>query len=373
MNNHRDLRDIFSSIHSMAKTREQSQKRNEIPLTCLCGKNHYDLDSQDETDFNSDDHQDTDGIYIENTPSGSRFSLCPACNPRINCRLCGGTGHMSFAHTSVLETQEGKTKFHWETIRPNACSCMFLEILVQKLNHAKIPDKYIHAEFNCFQFQHIPDDALKKKLAANIEKMIHFCNKLNQDFKNQVQCKQKYFVTLFGPVGSGKTLLATAALKKLMINYNMTGKFVDFQYLLSELRAEYDENKTGENILNELRHVDVLLIDEFGKGRNDKEWQLEKLDDLVNYRYNAQKITFITTNYLPQHFKYPEKEIPYSRNKDIYANDIPINETFWQQSLAERIGMRMYERILEVSEFLDFTQLPSYRKFLGKAFLELYG
>ena len=155
-------------------------------------------------------------------------------------------------------------------------------------------------------------------------------------------------MTLFGPVGSGKTLLATAALKKLISSDNRTGKFVDFQYLLSELRAEYDVNKTGETLLNELRRADVLLIDEFGKGRNDKEWQLEKLDDLVNYRYNAKKITFITTNYLPQNYKYDDKDIPYTRNKDLYA------------------------RILEVSEFVDFTDLPSYRKFLGKSFLDLY-
>ncbi len=368
----RSLLDIFSSIHSIAKNRELSEISNEKELVCHCGKNHNTQENRDELDSSQEEMQDTDAIYIENTPTGSRFALCPACNPRLNCMLCGGTGHMIFTHSYVFDTTEGQEEYHTDHITPNACSCTRLQILVEKLNQAKVPDKYTHAELNSFQFNHLQDDNLRKKLIKNIEKIENFCTKVGTEFKNKIQIKQKYFITLFGPVGSGKTLLATAALKLLITNYNMSGKFVDFQYLLSELRAEYDEHKTGENILNELRNTDVLIIDEFGKGRNDKEWQLEKLDDLVNYRYNAQKITFITTNYLPQTLKYSDKEIPFTRNKDIYAHDVPINETFWQQSLAERIGLRMYERILEVSEFVDFTELPSYRKFLGRNFLERY-
>ena len=356
----------------MAKTREMSQIKIEKPLVCLCGKNHHDIQSQDELDMNPDEIQDTDGIFIENTPEGARFRLCPACNPQVNCRFCAGTGHKTFTRTVVLETEEGNAEYNSVELRPNACSCRHLEILVQKLNAAKIPDKYIHAELNSFQFNHLPDKNLRQKLADNINLVMQFCDRMSLDSKEKNEPNQKYFMTLFGPVGSGKTLLATAALKKLISSDNRTGKFVDFQYLLSELRAEYDVNKTGETLLNELRRADVLLIDEFGKGRNDKEWQLEKLDDLVNYRYNAKKITFITTNYLPQNYKYDDKDIPYTRNKDLYANDTPINESFWQQSLSERIGMRMYERILEVSEFVDFTDLPSYRKFLGKSFLDLY-
>ncbi len=352
LQNSRNLRDIFSSIHSIAKLRESSNKIVEKQLNCLCEKNQFHNDESNE------DIQDTDGIYIENTPQGSRFAVCPACNPRVNCPSCNGTGHKSFLYSDS------------EALRPNSCSCMHLQNLVEKLNQAKIPDKYIHAEFNSFNFNHIEDENSKNKLVLNIEKIEKFCEKMNPDLKPHSH--KKYFMTLFGPVGCGKTMLATAALKTLMSNYNMTGKFVDFQYLLSELRAEYDEHKTGESILNELRNTNVLVIDEFGKGRNDKEWQLEKLDDLVNYRYNAQKITFITTNYLPQSIKYQEKEIPYTRGRDLYSNEIPINETFWQQGLSERIGMRMYERILEVSEFIDFTNLPSYRKFLGRNFLAMY-
>ncbi|MES2616143.1 MAG: ATP-binding protein [Bdellovibrionota bacterium] len=368
MDNQRNLYDIFSSIQAIAESRNLLEKPKTNQLKCLCGSDS-DVDAREESDINKEKLLEAEGIYIENTPRGSRFALCPACDLRNSC-MCGGTtGYILYDRAYVVETKEGKMKYKSEDISPNSCSCMRPQILVHKLNKAGIPDKYIHADFNSFHFNHIKEAHIKEKLSKNIEKVSQFCAKLVQEIK---QHQKKYFVTLFGPVGSGKTLLATAALKMLITNENMSGKFVDFQYLLSELRSEYDDHKTGENILNELRHVDVLLIDEFGKGRNDKEWQLEKLDDLVNYRYNAQKTTFITTNYLPQNLKYQDKEIPYTRNKDIYSHDTPINETFWQQSLSERIGMRMYERILEVSEFIDFTNLPSYRKFLGRDFLEMY-
>ena len=45
MENHRDLRDIFSTIHSIAVSREMSQTENETPAVCLCGKNHAENDS----------------------------------------------------------------------------------------------------------------------------------------------------------------------------------------------------------------------------------------------------------------------------------------------------------------------------------------
>jgi hypothetical protein len=174
-----------------------------------------------------------------------------------------------------------------------------------------------------------------------------------------------------------------AALKALMINYGVLGKFIDFQFLLSLIKAEYDKQKSGENILSELRNADVLIIDEFGKGRTENEWQLEKLDDLVNARYNSNRVTILTTNYLPTAYKYHESDIPrvfgkslpdYWKEKrsDTERGQIPVHENFWVQSLLERVGARMYERILEVSEFIDFMDIPSYRRYLSKGFLSLY-
>jgi hypothetical protein len=50
----------------------------------------------------------------------------------------------------------------------------------------------------------------------------------------------------------------------------------------------------------------------------------------------------------------------------------PSNESFWEQSLPERIGARMYDRIVESSVFVDFIGLPSYRRALADDFIERY-
>ncbi len=372
MKSTRTLDDIFHHLQELAKSKDQNSQNEETKLLCKCGKFIHSEEDKEEENY-EEDCQDTDVIYIDLNSLGHKyFAVCPACHPRSHCLLCGGTGHMVFANSHVVETQSGALEFQTEDLTPHACSCLYLEHLADALNKAQIPDRYIQADLNSFDLNHLQNEKQKEKLNTNIEKMANLMSYLGENHRNKNKGDMKFFVTLFGPVGSGKTLLATAGMKMLMMNYGLSGKFIDFQNLLSQLRAEYDEQKTGENILKELRLVDVLIIDEFGKGRNDKEWQLEKLDDLVNARYNAQKITILTTNYLPPNFKYLDKEMPMQRNKDIYSPEIPLNESFWQQNLLERIGMRMFERIIEVSEFIDFTQLPSYRRYMGRSFLELY-
>lgn len=115
--------------------------------------------------------------------------------------------------------------------------------------------------------------------------------------------------------------------------------------------------------------ADVLVIDEFAKGRVDKEWPLEKLDDIINYRYNHKKITILTTNYLPFQLKYEQKQKPAVYATSAYVSDTPIHESFWDKSLSERIGERMYDRLIEVSEFMSFMSLPSYRRHMAKDLL----
>lgn len=355
MSDERSLYDVFNSLHNMAVAREESRKQqNTKTVPCLCGKNLANTHSEGEeceSDLN-------DLIYVEGGAHGSRFAVCPACDPKPSCSLCAGSGHRTYLNNLTLY----------------ACSCMHVHKLVAALNEAGIPDKYVHADFSSFSTQHL-NETQSKKLRENILKMERFCGQCAAFASGQKDGTQKYFVTLFGPVGGGKTLLATAGLKTLIATYGLHGYFVDFQYLLSQLRAAYDEKKTGESILKKLRETDVLLIDEFGKGRSDKEWQLEKLDDLVNVRYNAKKVTIITTNYLPSDLRYDKKDMPFAQSRDMYASEfdnVLPNETFWHHTLPERIGLRMYERLLEVSEFIDFVGIPSYRRLAGARFLEMY-
>lgn len=324
------LTSLLDELSTLASLREGPQPARPA---CVCN-----ADSWDE-------------ICIKTASTGSTFFVCPACDPKRDCNLCNRTGHRRMLGQEVIVQ---KTPLY-------SCACMNVHHVVDLLNSAEIPDRYIKAKRTAFQMSHLTL-AQKKILEKNIEQLMSFCE--NTD--------TKYFATLFGPVGSGKTLLATVALKKFIIKHKLRGKFIDFQYLLSVIRNQFDQNQTGEHLLNTYRFVDVLVIDEFAKGRMDKEWPLEKLDDLINYRYNHKKITILTTNYLPFQFKYDQKQKPHVYSNSAFAANIPIHESFWDKSLVERIGERMYDRLVEVSEFINFMSLPSYRKVMAREFLTLY-
>lgn len=382
MNESRTFEDIFMSLQKLAELREQE----EIPShkthkpKCYCGRNEFTINQSEDENEDLESGQLKVPIYIKKNNLNFEFAVCPACNPRFECEMCEGTGHRILNKVHVYETEDGETEEHLiEELSPNSCACMHTEFLVNLLNSADIPCKYMEADFFNIKDEHL-NEFQEKKLNENVQKIHKFCK---QVATYTPQIDRKYFITLFGPVGSGKTLLAVSALKMLIIEFGLSGKFVDFQFLLNQLKAEYEQNKSGEELLKKLRNVDILVIDELGKGRNENEWQLEKLDDLINSRYNAKKITILTTNYLPPSFKYDEKEIPRNQNREsqnywgqeninFKNSNIPIHESFWNQSLLERLGSRMYERIYEVSEFIDFTGIPSYRKHVGKGFLDIY-
>ena len=391
MSANRSFEEIFISLQNLAELREQEQEENDSsPIknqihSCRCGKNEYShsIDNSDDNENEEiEDNEPSEPIYIERTQNGLRFAVCPACNPRLHCALCEGTGHRVLSKVHLFETNEGEFEHETEEICPNSCSCTHTERLVTLLNKADIPIKYMEADITSLKDDHLNENQ-SKKLNENIRKIVNFCTQVASSSLSNFSKNQKYFITLFGPVGSGKTLLAVSALKMAIIDYGFSGKFVDFQFLLNQIKAEYEQKRSGESILKELREVDILIIDELGKGRNENEWQLEKLDDLINSRYNARKITILTTNYLPPNYKYDDKDIPRTINKEVNdfwregkvnasQGNVPVHESFWNVSLLERIGARMYERIYEVSDFIDFTGLPSYRKYIGKSFLELY-
>lgn len=382
----RSFEDIFLSLQKLAEMRDQEdplRKRRQKPQ-CLCGRNEFYPNQGEDEQEELETTQVKEPIYIKKNTLSFEFAVCPACNPRIECKMCEGTGHRILNKVHVYESDDGETDEQViEELSPNTCACTLTESLVNLLNKAEIPCKYMEADFLTIKDDHL-NPTQEKKLTQNIEKIHKFCKKIAVSNAHLYNKDYKYFITLFGPVGSGKTLLAVSALKMLILEFGLAGKFIDFQCLLNKLKAEYEQNKSGEVLLKALREVDVLVIDELGKGRNENEWQLEKLDDLINSRYNARKITILTTNYLPPAFKYEEKELPRIPSRDIQKNfwgtesnsdkqtNIPVHESFWNQTLLERLGARMYERIYEVSEFIDFTGIPSYRKFIGKDFLDLY-
>jgi len=130
-----------------------------------------------------------------------------------------------------------------------------------------------------------------------------------------------------GPVGIGKTHLAAGIVRELTLEKGIPCAFVDFLQLLRDLKATFERRAGTAALLESLAGVEVLVIDDLGKGHGS-DWEIEVLDELVGYRYNAGSTLIATTNY-----------------RDQLASESRAREGFFSETLQRRVGDRIYSRL----------------------------
>jgi DNA replication protein DnaC len=154
----------------------------------------------------------------------------------------------------------------------------------------------------------------------------------------------------WGPVGTGKTHLALSIFRALTLEFGIPCLFVDYGNLLMDLRRSFRaEAGTSEAaLMMPLVDVEVLIVDELGKGR-DTEWELTVLDDLISRRYNADRVTLFTTNLMAQG---PRRAAGAGINPAADARASTSSLAGARQSLEERLEARIYSRLCELCEFV---------------------
>ena len=105
------------------------------------------------------------------------------------------------------------------------------------------------------------------------------------------------WLVLRGGYGCGKTHLA-AAIANSCIERGIPAMFSTVPDLLDHLRATFAPSSTllYDEKFEEVRTAPVLILDDLGT-ESSTAWAQEKLFQIVNYRYNAQLPTVITTNH----------------------------------------------------------------------------
>jgi DNA replication protein DnaC len=114
---------------------------------------------------------------------------------------------------------------------------------------------------------------------------------------------------------------------------------VEFSLLLQDLRAGFDRGAPTAELMAPLLSVDVLAIDELGKGRNT-EWETVVLDELVSRRYNAMGTLLGTTNFAPRSTGVAVPNLAAARDASAGA-----------AGLADRVGDRVFSRLSEMVRF----------------------
>lgn len=106
------------------------------------------------------------------------------------------------------------------------------------------------------------------------------------------------WLLLMGNFGCGKTHLAAAIANEAMQKKKMKVLFANAPDLLDHLRATYGPtSEVGyDKLFEAVRTVPLLIIDDLGT-ENATAWAREKLYQIINYRYNFQLPTVITTNH----------------------------------------------------------------------------
>ncbi len=209
---------------------------------------------------------------------GAKSLRDPLAPKPDTCPICKGKGFL------IYDVPPGDPRFN----RLVPCRCTEARLIVERTRTLR--DISNLAALERFTFDSFLPDGIggPSAVRASLRGAYEACYAYAQ--------QPRGWIVLLGGYGSGKTHLAAA-----IANYNLAlGRpvmFVVVPDLLDHLRAAYAPNsETGvDERLDTIREAPLLVLDDLG-AHNSTAWAQEKLFQIINYRYNAQLATVMTSN-----------------------------------------------------------------------------
>ena len=150
---------------------------------------------------------------------------------------------------------------------------------------------------------------------------------------------------LYGPNGTGKTMLGTLVLKTIM-SQGYSGYWTTFIDLIEGKKAGFDNPEAKEWFVRQIKNSDFLLIDDPGKEQTSGErqigFQTSLLDEVVRHRNGMQLPTIITANYSPEVF-----EQRYGQSIASLLTEGQISVPFYGEDFrneAKRLGLEIRQQ-----------------------------
>jgi DNA replication protein DnaC len=142
-------------------------------------------------------------------------------------------------------------------------------------------------------------------------------------------------ILFVGSLGSGKTHLAVAVLRRLIGERGAHGIFCDYGALIKDIQMSYNSSLTLSefSLLDPILSTEILVLDDIG-AQKPSDWVRDNFAHILNTRYNNRLTTIITTNF-----------------PDLAAGSGEMTDTersAREQTLGDRIGDRIRSRLAEM-------------------------
>ena len=206
------------------------------------------------------------------------------------------------------------------------CACLKNSRFSRLWENAHIPKRYEHCELDIF-------DSVKGVTTSKID----LAKIAAEKFVEEYPMSPPFGLLFMGPQGVGKTHLAVGIIKRLMREKNVPCLFRTFPELLKEIQNSYNPiSQASElSLLSPVLEEEVLVLDELG-AQTPSSWVRDTVSYVLNYRYNENKVSILTTNYFDHDEGSPEKA------------GLP-------DSLTQRIGDRMRSRLYEMCKKIEMS------------------
>ena len=230
--------------------------------------------------------------------------------------------------------------------RMNRCTCVDGERTARLLAAARIPRRYEHCAFENFDIRKDSSGQTNRSLEAAKLWAQRFVEEYATDFG----------LLFVGPTGVGKTHLAVAVLRDLVVTKGVECLFYDFRDLLKEIQDSYNPvSQTSElRVLQPVLDVEVLVLDELAAS-NPSDWVKETLAHVVNSRYNQKKVTLITTT-LPFGATMARRDVRTPSGESVPDAEKSLNQ----------FGVTMRSRLYEMCKLVEISS-DDYRKAIKQA------